>query len=637
MATLYRRISHAALKSGCCLFGCLPLTVVAAVEEMPKAIRTLLAEHCNTCHSTEKQKGDLDLERFTTMADLKREPMIWEGVLEQIHNGEMPPKKEPQFSAQQKSMLTTWAQARLDEIALANAGDPGPVVLRRLSNMEYTYTLRDLTGVDSLDLAKEFPVDGAAGEGFTNAGAALVMSPALLTKYLDAAKEVARHMVLLPEGIRFSPSTSARDWTDEALAKIRTLYAKHTTSGEGSETVAQGIKLDTGTGSGHLPLAKYLDALQGRATSEGLSTKYLGILREALSSTKPSVLLDSLRAKPGVDFIDDAGDVTRQVPQQRLPQQDSRAPCVTEPGEADACRRCHGPRTCRVEFIALPQARQKGSNSSRVPIVIALGQPTRGTGHFAGEDLLLQFLFLDQGERMILVSGMPAEFEALVRAIAQRPGCIERAAPRLDPEHCADRLEPLPLTRIGFVGHGLLEVLDDASDHLGQQPFERTTEPFERLPEQFDAIPGGVVVCDHRIGLEFTRARSGSWTRSYANDGAPIVNKLPNALSSRPTSGATLRRGGTCPRQCAGFVAPRPHIAPRQGAARRGTEFRQCLALQHLGAFDRARSLLTGWKSGAVPDGRRDWPARLPRGRRHPLRTRAGHVSIDLQETGSPP
>ena len=27
------------------------------------------------------------------------------------------------------------------------------------------------------------------------------MSPALLTKYLDAAKEVARHMVLLPDGV----------------------------------------------------------------------------------------------------------------------------------------------------------------------------------------------------------------------------------------------------------------------------------------------------------------------------------------------------------------------------------------------------------------------------------------------------
>ena len=47
-------------------------------------------------------------------------------------------------------------------------------------------------------------MDGAAGEGFTNAGAALVMSPALLTKYLDAAKEVANHLVLLPDGVRFS-------------------------------------------------------------------------------------------------------------------------------------------------------------------------------------------------------------------------------------------------------------------------------------------------------------------------------------------------------------------------------------------------------------------------------------------------
>jgi hypothetical protein len=88
-------------------------------------------------------------------------------------------------------------EARSTSLALANAGDPGPVVLRRLSNHEYTYTLRDLTGVDSLDPAREFPVDGAAGEGFTNAGAALVMSPALLTKYLDAAKEVAAHLVLV--------------------------------------------------------------------------------------------------------------------------------------------------------------------------------------------------------------------------------------------------------------------------------------------------------------------------------------------------------------------------------------------------------------------------------------------------------
>ncbi|MFN9912426.1 MAG: DUF1587 domain-containing protein, partial [Pirellulaceae bacterium] len=182
-------------------------------------------------------------------------------------------------------------------VALANAGDPGPVVLRRLSNHEYTYTLRDLTGIDTLDPAREFPVDGAAGEGFTNVGAALFMSPALLTKYLDAAKEVSRHMVLLGDGIRFSPSTSAQDWTDEALGRIRAIYARHTTTGDASETVAQGIKLDTGTGSGRLPLQNYLDALQGRRGDRDLSKKYLQILHETLTSAKTSVLLDPLRAK----------------------------------------------------------------------------------------------------------------------------------------------------------------------------------------------------------------------------------------------------------------------------------------------------------------------------------------------------
>ena len=268
-------------------------TMVGA-DDFQSSILPLLQERCNGCHSTKKQKGDLDLERFATVADIKREPMIWESVLEQLHTGEMPPKKEPQLAADQKKLLTQWVQARLDEVALASAGDPGPVVLRRLSNMEYTYTLRDLTGVESLDPAKEFPVDGAAGEGFTNAGAALVMSPALLTKYLDAAKDIANHAVLTPQGFGFAPSISQRDWTDEALAKIRAFYAQFTQPGSGTEVEAQGIKLDTGV-SGILPLEQYLAATRDEQVAAKLNAKYLGKLRAALEDTKPNVILDLVR------------------------------------------------------------------------------------------------------------------------------------------------------------------------------------------------------------------------------------------------------------------------------------------------------------------------------------------------------
>lgn len=267
---------------------------VLGADDFQSSILPLLKERCNSCHSTEKQKGDLDLERFATIADIKSEPMIWEGVLEQIHMGEMPPKKEPQLSPEQKKMLTAWVQDRLEEVALASAGDPGPVVLRRLSNMEYTYTVRDLTGEASLDPAKEFPVDGAAGEGFTNAGAALVMSPSLLSKYLDAAKDIANHAVLTPQGLRFSPRTSQRDWTDESLAKIRAFYAQFSASGSGSKVQAQGINLDTGD-SGVLPLEQYFAATRDAQIVAKLNSKYLGKLRAALKGTEPNVILDIVR------------------------------------------------------------------------------------------------------------------------------------------------------------------------------------------------------------------------------------------------------------------------------------------------------------------------------------------------------
>src|SRR5205814_4926551 len=127
---------------------------------------------------------------------------------------EMPPKEKPQPQPAQRERLIAWVNAALDKVAKAHAGDPGPVVLRRLSNAEYKYTLRDLTGVESLDPAREFPADSASGEGFMNVGNSLVMSPSLITKYLDAGKEIASHAVLLPDGIRFSPKSTRRDWTE---------------------------------------------------------------------------------------------------------------------------------------------------------------------------------------------------------------------------------------------------------------------------------------------------------------------------------------------------------------------------------------------------------------------------------------
>lgn len=186
-------------------------------------IKPLAKQFCLKCHSTDEQQGELDLERFASLNEVRKSPKTWIKVVEQLDNGEMPPKDADQPTAEQRKQLRDWARRYLDAEALASAGDPGRVILRRLSNVEYDLTIRELTGVD-LKPAKEFPVDGAAGEGFTNTGEALVMSPALLEKYLAAAKEIAAHAVLLPDGIRFSPHAQRPDWSNDILHQLQVLY-----------------------------------------------------------------------------------------------------------------------------------------------------------------------------------------------------------------------------------------------------------------------------------------------------------------------------------------------------------------------------------------------------------------------------
>ncbi|MCC6234757.1 MAG: DUF1587 domain-containing protein, partial [Verrucomicrobiales bacterium] len=202
--------------------------------------RHLVEAACHECHAGEKTKGDVDLGQYRSVTDVRRDAKVWEGVLEQLESGEMPPKKAKPLAAEDRAALVAWVRGFLDTAANERAGDPGPVVLRRLSNAEYTYSVQDLTGL-ALQPAREFPADGAAGEGFMNAGQALVMSSALFGKYLDAAKGIAAHVVLLPDGFRFSEGTTRRDWSDEAVAAIRRFYAQYA-DGEGRLPVEASLR-----------------------------------------------------------------------------------------------------------------------------------------------------------------------------------------------------------------------------------------------------------------------------------------------------------------------------------------------------------------------------------------------------------
>jgi hypothetical protein len=170
-----------------------------------ETIRPFLETYCFECHSGSMPEARLDLAAYASMTDVARDHPRWAQVLEKLTAEEMPPLNAEQHpSAGDRKTVVSWIVAMRTYEARKHAGDPGLVLPRRLSNAEYNYTIRDLTGVD-IRPAREFPVDPANLSGFDNSGESLAMSPALLTKYLQAAREVANHLVLRPNGFAFAP------------------------------------------------------------------------------------------------------------------------------------------------------------------------------------------------------------------------------------------------------------------------------------------------------------------------------------------------------------------------------------------------------------------------------------------------
>ncbi len=168
-------------------------------------VRPFMQTYCFSCHSGDKPKGDLDLSSYGNLAAVTSDFSRWALVGKRVKAEEMPPDDAKLYpTADERKQIADWIEAVGAEEAKRHAGDPGIVLARRLSNSEYDYSIRDLTGVD-LKPTSEFPEDPSNMAGFDNSGESLVMSPALLNKYLKAARAVADHMFLKPEGFAFAP------------------------------------------------------------------------------------------------------------------------------------------------------------------------------------------------------------------------------------------------------------------------------------------------------------------------------------------------------------------------------------------------------------------------------------------------
>jgi len=188
-------------------------------------VKPFVGKYCVACHSGAQPTAQFDLKSYTSMDQVKEDFPRWSLLADRLTAHEMPPKQMKQPSEAEAQAIIDFVHGVRSEEIKRLGGDPGTVLARRLSNAEYDNTIRDLTGQD-MGVARQFPVDPANTAGFDNSGESLTMSPALLNKYLQAARQVADHMVLKPDTIDFAPHLMAveSDHDKYAIQRIIAFY-----------------------------------------------------------------------------------------------------------------------------------------------------------------------------------------------------------------------------------------------------------------------------------------------------------------------------------------------------------------------------------------------------------------------------
>ncbi len=191
-ATRYAwRASAAAALVGVVAGGAVrPATVNAEPLADASQHRATLDRYCVVCHNAGLRTAGLALDT-ADLSDVANDAAVWEHVIRKLRVGAMPPPGRPRPDRADARALVAYLETALDRAAAARPEVGRTETFHRLNRVEYRNAVRDLLQVE-VDVSTLLPADDADEHGFDNMAAVLSVSPALLERYLSAARRISR-------------------------------------------------------------------------------------------------------------------------------------------------------------------------------------------------------------------------------------------------------------------------------------------------------------------------------------------------------------------------------------------------------------------------------------------------------------
>src|SRR5215468_7885953 len=155
----------------------------------PVSVRDFVTTYCVTCHNDRVKTASLTLEKADT-EHVFNSSEIWEKVIVKLRTRSMPPAGNRRPDNTTYDAVASLLETELDRAAAAHVNPGRPANLHRLNRTEYANAVRNLTGIE-VDASALLPPDQQA-HGFDTNAEALLMAPALLDRYLNAAAKIAR-------------------------------------------------------------------------------------------------------------------------------------------------------------------------------------------------------------------------------------------------------------------------------------------------------------------------------------------------------------------------------------------------------------------------------------------------------------